>query len=42
MDNIEAFQARVFACEAALRECDSDLEQLRDTVSTFQKDLSDI
>src|ERR1700676_4639843 len=40
-DDIEALKALVLAREVALRERDGDLEQLRDTVSTLQKNLSD-
>jgi transposase len=40
-DDIRALKALVLAREAALRARDGDLEQLRDTVSTLQKNLSD-
>ncbi|WP_439673237.1 IS66 family transposase (plasmid) [Cupriavidus necator] len=40
-DDIEALKALLLAREAALRERDSDLEHLRDTVATLQQTLSD-
>jgi transposase len=40
-DDIEALKALVLAREAALRERDGDLAELRGTVSTLQKNLSD-
>ena len=39
-DDIDALKALLLAREAALRERDSDLEDLRDTVATLQKTLS--
>lgn len=40
-DDIDALKALLLARETALRERDSDLENLRDTVATLQKTLSD-
>ena len=40
-DDIEALKALVLAREAALREREGDLADLRDTVTTLQKTLSD-
>ncbi|SPS02144.1 hypothetical protein CBM2634_P130003 [Cupriavidus taiwanensis] len=36
-DDIDALKALLLAREAALRECDSDVENLRDTVETLRK-----